>query len=83
LVLEARLLAIQSLAGARVLVPPTPGLKRLQTILYTHLQQAMLGQTSSDRALESAAREWNRYAASRWPAGLSSGDGESLSSPSR
>jgi putative chitobiose transport system substrate-binding protein len=83
LVLEARLLAIQSLAGARVLVPPTPGLKRLQTILYTYLQQAMLGQTSSDRALESAAREWNRYATSRWPAGLSSGDGESVSSPSR
>jgi putative chitobiose transport system substrate-binding protein len=83
LVLEARLLAIQSLAGARVLVPPTPGLKRLQTILYTHLQQAMLGQTSSDRALESAARDWNGYAASRWPAGLPSGDGGSASSPSR
>jgi putative chitobiose transport system substrate-binding protein len=83
LVLEARLLAIQSLAGARVLVPPTPGLKRLQTILYTHLQQAMLGQTSSDRALEAAAQEWNRYATSRWPAGLSSGGGGSDSSPSR
>lgn len=83
LVLQARLLAIQSLAGARVLVPPTPGLKRLQTILYTHLQQAMLNQTSSDRALESAAREWNRYAASRWPAGLPTGAGGSASSPSR
>jgi putative chitobiose transport system substrate-binding protein len=83
LVLRARLLAIQSLAGARVLVPPTPGLKRLQTILYTHLQQAMLSQTSSDRALESAAREWNRYAASRWPAGLPTGAGGSASSPSR
>ncbi len=67
LVLEARLLAIQSLATARVLVPPTPGLKRLQTILYSHLQRAMLGQTSSERALEEAAREWNRYAAARWP----------------
>lgn len=83
LVLRARLLAIQSLAGARVLVPPTPGLKRLQTILYTHLQQAMLSQISSDRALESAAREWNRYAASRWPAGLPTGAGGSASSPSR
>ena len=70
LVWTARLLAIQSLATARVLVPPTPGLKRLQTILYTQLQRAMLGQTSSDQALEAAAQEWNRYAAARWPAGL-------------
>ena len=77
LVLQARLLAVQSLAKARVLVPPTPGLKRLQTILYTQLQQAMLGQTSSDQALESAARDWNRYAAARWPAGDPSGHGAS------
>jgi putative chitobiose transport system substrate-binding protein len=83
LVRKARLLAIQSLAGARVLVPPTPGLKRLQTILYTHLQQAMLGQISSDRALEAAAQEWNRYAMSRWPTGLPSGQRESASSPAR
>jgi putative chitobiose transport system substrate-binding protein len=66
LVLEARLLAVQSLATAQVLVPPTPGLKRLQTILYSHLQHAMLGQISSDQALERAAGEWNRYAAARW-----------------
>ncbi len=70
LVVKARLLAVESLATARVLVPPTPGLKRLQTILYTQLQRAMLGQASSDQALEEAAREWNRYAAARWPAGL-------------
>lgn len=76
LVLEARLLAIQSLDTARVLVAPTPGLKRLQTILYTQLQRAMLGQISSDLALESAAREWNRYALSRWP------DGPLASAPS-
>ena len=68
LVLEARLLAVESLATARVLVPPAPGLKRLQTILYTQLQRSMLGQASSDQALEEAAREWNRYAAARWPA---------------
>ncbi len=69
LVRQARLLAVQSLETARVLVPPTPGLKRLQTILYTQLQRAMLGQVASDRALETAAQEWNRYAASRWPQG--------------
>lgn len=70
LVREARLLAVQSLETARVLVPPTPGLKRLQTILYTQLQRAMLAQSTSDQALEAAAREWNRYAAARWPTGL-------------
>ncbi|MEB3302687.1 MAG: sugar ABC transporter substrate-binding protein [Cyanobacteriota bacterium] len=78
LVLQARLLAVQSLATARVLVPPTPGLKRLQTILYTQLQQAMLGQTSSDKALEAAAREWNRYAAARWPAAKRSDQPQAL-----
>lgn len=77
LVLQARLLAVQSLAKARVLVPPTPGLKRLQTILYTQLQQAMLGQTTSDQALQAAARDWNRYATARWPAGGPSGTGAS------
>lgn len=75
LVREARLLAVQSLESARVLVPPTPGLKRLQTILYTQLQRAMLGQIPSDQALEAAALEWNRYAAARWPAGQLAGDG--------
>jgi putative chitobiose transport system substrate-binding protein len=67
LVREARLLALRSLETARVLVPPTPGVKRLQAILYTQLQRAMLNQTTSDEALETAAREWNRYAAARWP----------------
>lgn len=83
LVLQARLLAVQSLATARVLVPPTPGLKRLQTILYTQLQQAMLGQASSDRALETAAEEWNRYAAARWPARGRAGKNVSLHKASR
>jgi putative chitobiose transport system substrate-binding protein len=67
LVQEARLLSLRSLATARVLVPATPGLKRLQTILYTQLQRAMLGQIDSDTALRQAAREWNRYASARWP----------------
>jgi putative chitobiose transport system substrate-binding protein len=74
LVLEARLLALRSLETARVLVPPTPGLKRLQAILYTQLQRAMLDEISSDLALEEAARQWNRYAAARWPSGLGRGD---------
>jgi len=50
-----------------VLVPPSPGVKRLQAILYTQLQKAMLGQLSSDAALAEAELEWNRYAAARWP----------------
>ena len=64
---EARLLSLRTLATGRVLVPPSPGLKRLQTILTTQLQRAMLGETSSDGALRQAAQEWNRYAAARWP----------------
>jgi putative chitobiose transport system substrate-binding protein len=49
-------------------------LKRLQAILYTQLQRAMLGEIASDLALEEAARQWNRYADARWPSGLGKGD---------
>ena len=64
---EAWLLSADTLKNARVLVPASPGIKRLQTILYTQLQRSMLGQVASDRALADAARDWNLYAASRWP----------------
>ena len=67
LVGQARRLSASTLAEARVLVPATPGVKRLQAILYTQLQKAMLGQIDSDRALAEAEREWNRYAEARWP----------------
>ena len=67
LVREARLLSIGSLREARVLVPASPGVKRLQAILYTQLQRAMLGQVSSEEALAIAASDWNRYAEARWP----------------
>jgi putative chitobiose transport system substrate-binding protein len=50
-----------------VLVPATPGIKRLQAIVYTQLQRAMLGQVASDVALAEAERQWNAYAAARWP----------------
>ncbi|MGC6483903.1 MAG: ABC transporter substrate-binding protein [Synechococcus sp.] len=64
---QARLLSINTLERARVLVPSTPGIKRLQSIIYTQLQRAMLGQISSDQAVIEAAREWNRYVTARWP----------------
>jgi putative chitobiose transport system substrate-binding protein len=67
LVHNARLLSIETLAQARVLVPATPGVKRLQAILYTQLQRAMLEQLGSDEALAEAALQWNRYAEARWP----------------
>jgi putative chitobiose transport system substrate-binding protein len=67
LVREARLLSAATLERARVLVPAMPGVKRLQAILYTQLQRAMLGERDSDAALEAAEREWNRYAEARWP----------------
>ena len=67
LVRQARQLSVQTLGQARVLVPPSPGVKRLQTVIYTQLQRAMLGQISSDRALAEAERQWNSYATARWP----------------
>ena len=67
LVREARVLSARTLTAARVLVPATPGVKRLQSIIYTQLQQAMLGQITSDQALSRAEQEWNRYAEARWP----------------
>jgi len=67
LVREAQLLSADTLATAKVLVPATPGVKRLQAILYTQLQRAMLGQIESDAALAQAEQEWNRYAEARWP----------------
>jgi len=66
LVQRARLLSAQTLRQARVLVPATPGVKRLQAIVYTQLQRAMLGQVGSDAALAAAADEWNRYSQARW-----------------
>jgi putative chitobiose transport system substrate-binding protein len=66
LVLRARLLSAQTLRRARVLVPASPGVKRLQAIVYSQLQRAMLGQVGSDAALATAADEWNRYARARW-----------------
>ena len=66
---QARLLSAITLERARVLVPALPGIKRLQKILYTQLQRAMLGQVNSAEALGAAAMEWDRYAASRWPLG--------------
>jgi len=63
----ARLLSADTLKNARVLVPATPGVKRLQSIIYTQLQRSMLGQISSEEALLEAEQQWNRYAGSRWP----------------
>ena len=64
---QARLLSLSTLKRSRVLVPSTPGIKRLQSIIYTQLQRAMLGQISSDQAVDEAALQWNRYAEGRWP----------------
>jgi len=61
------LLSADTLKRARVLVPATPGIKRLQSIIYTQLQRAMLAQISSEQALLEAEQQWNRYASSRWP----------------
>ncbi|MFM7086313.1 MAG: ABC transporter substrate-binding protein [Cyanobium sp.] len=67
LVQQARRLSADGLQRARVLVPATPGVKRLQAIVYTQLQRAMLGEISSDAAVGEARRQWDRYAEARWP----------------
>jgi len=72
LVQRARLLSADTLGRATVLVPASPGVKRLQAIVYTQLQRAMLGQISSDAALAEAERQWNAYAQGRWPDGAAS-----------
>ena len=64
---QARQLSATTLERAQVLVPALPGIKRLQKIIYTQLQRAMLGQVTSDQAIETAASDWNRYSRSRWP----------------
>ena len=64
---QARLLSASTLDRARVLVPALPGIKRLQKILYTQMQRAMLAQISPEQAVTAAESEWNRYARSRWP----------------
>ena len=64
---QARQLSATTLERAQVLVPALPGIKRLQKIIYTQLQRAMLGQVTSDQAIETAAADWNRYSRSRWP----------------
>ena len=64
---QARLLSASTLDRARVLVPALPGIKRLQKIIYTQMQRAMLAQISPEQAITAAASEWNRYARSRWP----------------
>ena len=64
---QARWLSASTLDRARVLVPAMPGIKRLQKIIYTQMQRAMLAQVSPEKALTAAASEWNRYARSRWP----------------
>ena len=69
LVQQARLLSADTLDSARVLVPASPGVKRLQAIVYTQLQRAMLGQISSDAALVEAERQWNAYAEGRFAGG--------------
>ena len=64
---DARLLSARTLESARVLVPALPGIKRLQKILYTQLQRAMLGQLDSAAALAEARLQWDQYSRSRWP----------------
>ena len=58
--LSAQEASLHALERARVLVPADPEIKQLQAVIYSHLQQAMLGQLSPEEAVAAAAATWNR-----------------------
>ncbi|MGA7951942.1 MAG: sugar ABC transporter substrate-binding protein [Gloeobacterales cyanobacterium] len=56
---KARVISASQLAQAEVLVPPVKNVDKLQKFIYDELQQAMLGEKTTDKAIASAAEQWN------------------------
>jgi putative chitobiose transport system substrate-binding protein len=56
---KARVLSASQLAQAEVLVPPVKNVDKLQKFIYDELQQAMLGEKTTDKAMASATEQWN------------------------
>ncbi len=59
---KARIISASQLAQAEVLVPPVKNVDKLQKFIYDELQQAMLGEKTTDQAIASAAEQWNALA---------------------
>ncbi|MDX2096437.1 MAG: sugar ABC transporter substrate-binding protein [Leptolyngbyaceae cyanobacterium bins.59] len=55
----ARSVSASQMQEAEVLIPPRKDIKRLQKVIYTNLQAAMLDQKTVDQAVTDAAQEWN------------------------
>ncbi len=56
---KARVVSASQLAQAEVLVPPVKNVDKLQKFIYDELQKAMLGEQTTDKAIASAAEQWN------------------------
>lgn len=56
---KARVVSASQLARAEVLVPPVKNVDKLQKFIYDELQQAMLGEKTTDKAMASATEQWN------------------------
>ncbi len=56
---KARVISASQLAQAEVLVPPVKNVDKLQKFIYDELQQAMLGEKTTDKAMASATEQWN------------------------
>jgi putative chitobiose transport system substrate-binding protein len=59
---KARIVSASQLAQSEVLVPPVKNVDKLQKFIYDELQQAMLGEKTTDQAIASAAEQWNALA---------------------
>jgi len=60
----AQIVSASQLETAEVLVPAFDNINRFQSIIYEHLQAAMLGEKTVEQAVEDAANEWNEMAES-------------------
>lgn len=56
---EARIVSAQQMSQAELLLPAIEDVKKLQKIIYNHLQAAMLKEKTVDQAVADAATAWN------------------------
>ncbi|WP_110987352.1 ABC transporter substrate-binding protein [Acaryochloris thomasi] len=57
---KGRVISASQMETAEVLIPVVEDVKKLQKIIYTNLQEAMLDKKSVDQAVADAEKEWNQ-----------------------
>ncbi|MGB7413483.1 MAG: sugar ABC transporter substrate-binding protein [Thermosynechococcaceae cyanobacterium] len=57
---KARIISASQMQKAEVLIPMVENVKKLQEIVYTNLQEAMLNKKSVDQAVADAETAWNK-----------------------